>query len=76
MMMYALRTADNPGAAAGPELKGGKVTATESFLGQPGKPGTGRQRQALQVGGERQLVWTHGRDAAGNWGPWDITWTK
>lgn len=78
MMMFVLRTADNPAAAAGPELKGGasRAAATESFVGTPGKTGTGRARQGLATGGQRQLVWTHGRDAAGNWGPWDITWSK
>lgn len=76
MMLYALRTADNPAAAAGPELNGprNRVAAAEYFVGGPGRTGAGRATPP--IGGARQLVWGHGKDAKGNWGPWSITWSK
>lgn len=74
MMLFALRTADNPAAAAGPEVGSSKAREVEHFLGQPGVAGTGAK--FVKAGGPRQLVWTHAQDAKGTWGPWSITWSK
>ncbi|MEB3196480.1 MAG: M14 family metallopeptidase [Candidatus Sericytochromatia bacterium] len=83
MMMFALRTADHPAAAAGPEMRGGKgpkATAAELFLGRPGPSGTGQAvapgKAPVVTSSERTLVWSHARDARGNWGPWSITWSR
>jgi hypothetical protein len=83
MMSLILRTADDPNRAAGPDMvtpKGPKAVAAEYFLRQPGAAGTG---QAMEPGkapvfasGGRELVWSHARDARGNWGPWNITWSR
>ena len=74
MMRFALRTADNPAAAAGPEVNTSRARAVEHFLGRPGMAGDGLK--AVPAGGPKQLVWSHAQDAKGTWGPWSITWSK
>ncbi len=74
MMLFSLRTADNPAAAAGPEMGTAKAKGAEHFFGRPGVTGAGLK--SLPVGGPRQLVWSHAQDANGTWGPWSITWSR
>ena len=74
MMLFTLRTADNPAAAAGPEVGSSRARGVEHFLGRPGPAGAGLA--ALPQGGARQLVWSHAKDGNGNWGPWSITWSR
>ncbi|MEB3327680.1 MAG: M14 family metallopeptidase [Candidatus Sericytochromatia bacterium] len=84
MMLYALRTADNPAAAAGPEVvrqrTGPRPVAAEYFLGRPGQAGTGQPAAPgaapVVAAGARTLVWSHARDTRGTWGPWTITWSR
>jgi hypothetical protein len=84
MMLYTLRTADNPAAAAGPEVvrqrTGPRPVAAEYFLGQPGQAGSGQPSAPgaapVVAAGERTLVWSHARDGRGTWGPWTITWSR
>ncbi|MEB3221754.1 MAG: M14 family metallopeptidase [Candidatus Sericytochromatia bacterium] len=84
MMLYTLRTADNPAAAAGPEVvrqrTGPRPVAAEYFLGQPGPAGSGQPSAPgaapVVAVGARTLVWSHARDGRGTWGPWTITWSR
>lgn len=57
----------------------------EAFLGEPGLPGTGIP---LEVGSgeirgqlgpaaaQRQLLWVHAQGQNGEWGPWQVTWSR
>lgn len=86
--LYLIKLAGDTNAAFGPEPKlvngkvvfdgtvTGKVAEVETYLGTPGKPGTGTKVavrgdsldvQSLDAGKGRLYV--RGRDVAGNWGP-------
>ncbi|MBM3276046.1 MAG: hypothetical protein FJZ00_12915, partial [Candidatus Sericytochromatia bacterium] len=82
---YLLKTADDPGAVFGPEIKllpGGRVEApqgatVEAFVGRVGAEGTG-----LKVNGTlpklsgRQLIYVRARSADGRVGPTEVTWSN
>lgn len=56
----------------------------EAFLGAPGAPGTGMPlatsgmtaQAALTLPESRQLLWVHAQGENGEWGPWEVTWSR
>ncbi len=60
------------------------IRRAEAFIGAPGAPGsgmplstTGLQAQgALVMPESRQLLWVHAQGENGEWGPWEVTWTR
>lgn len=56
----------------------------EAFLGQPGAPGTGLALEAsgrtaqgaVAMPASRQLLWVHAQGENGEWGPWEVTWSR
>lgn len=56
----------------------------EAFVGTPGAPGTGMALEAsgpsargtLMLPESRQLLWVHAQGENGEWGPWEVTWTR
>jgi carboxypeptidase T len=56
----------------------------EAFLGVPGASGTGmplsvsglEAHGTLALPESRQLLWIHARGENGEWGPWEVTWSR
>ncbi|MNK57280.1 Carboxypeptidase T precursor [compost metagenome] len=56
----------------------------EAFLGAPGAPGTGMPlnlsgmtaQGSLSLPESRQLLWVHAQGENGEWGPWEVTWSR
>jgi len=82
---YLLKTADNPGAVFGPEVKvaaDGRVTApdgatVEAFVDRPAAPGTGSKIAGkLPTTGGKRLVYVRARVGNGPWGPTEVAWSR
>ncbi len=60
------------------------VERAEAFLGTPGASGTGiplaiagnEARGQFATTASRQLLWVHARGRNGEWGPWEVTWSR
>lgn len=56
----------------------------EAFVGTPGAAGTGmplaidglEAQASLALPEGRQLLWVHAQGENGEWGPWEITWSR
>jgi hypothetical protein len=63
----------------------GPVQRAEAFLGTPGAPGTGipltvagseAHGELGAAAASRQLLWVHAQGPNGEWGPWEVTWSR